>query len=623
MPPVFACPACLLLVLAFPGDEPAAERRLRAPSVGGRGESGPLDWVLEKVASGSDEWSLEKVHDEVSARLKDVASRITEVVGARPFAGGDLKGWLAPGFRSAGLAPGPLERVSLGAGLEVERGEARSEMREGAREGAPEGAAGAQPPEMAGAAFAEALGGLFEGAARLEKSKFKVFRIVPGAGPSEGVATRVLLEADGPAAAGGFFQLRAVWDLAWRREGDGWLLASLVPVSLERARLARRVFAEVTEEALGANPCYRDQLLVGVDAWRTRFDSSSGIDIYGHQGVSVGDFDSDGWEDLYLAQPAGLPNRLLRSRRDGTFEDVTEEAGVGVLDTTGGSLFADLDSDGDQDLVVVTSLETLLFENRGKGRFALPRPCGLETAGREGASSMGCTAADHDRDGDLDLYIFSYVFWAGAGSKTHSSYPYPYHDAQNGAPNFLFRNDGRLRFEDVTREVGLDANNRRFSLAASWCDYDADGDPDLYVANDFGKNNLYRNDGGAFRDVAEEAGVEDTGNGMSVTWEDYDNDGRMDLYVGNMWSSAGSRIAGQPGFGRTGDDLRTVYRRMARGNSLFRNLGGGRFEDVSIASGAYFGRWAWSCQFIDHDSDGREDLYVSNGFVTNEQPDDL
>jgi hypothetical protein len=123
--------------------------------------------------------------------------------------------------------------------------------------------------------------------------------------------------------------------------------------------------------------------------------------------------------------------------------------------------------------------------------------------------------------------------------------------------------------------------------------------------------------------VAGELGLEDTGNGMSATWEDYDADGRIDLYAGNMWSSAGNRIAQQPGFRRLGPELQALYRRMARGNSLFRNVGGGRFEDVSIASGAFFGRWAWSCQFLDHDADGREDLCIANGFITNESEDDL
>ena len=170
-------------------------------------------------------------------------------------------------------------------------------------------------------------------------------------------------------------------------------------------------------------------------------------------------------------------------------------------------------------------------------------------------------------------------------------------------------------------ESGLGVNNRRFSLAASWSDYDDDGDPDLYVANDFGKNNLYRNDGGKFLDVAEALGVEDTGNGMSVTWEDVDNDGHIDLYVGNMWSSAGNRLAFQSDFAN--ENLRPLYLRMARGNSLFRNLGDGRFEDITARGGASFGRWSWSAQFLDVDGDGREDLYVCNGFISNEIPDDL
>jgi hypothetical protein len=233
---------------------------------------------------------------------------------------------------------------------------------------------------------------------------------------------------------------------------------------------------------------------------------------------------------------------------------------------------------------------------------------------------MGCAVSDYDLDGDLDLYVYSYIFWAGAGSKAQSSYPYPYHDANNGAPNFLFRNDGDFRFVDVTDASGMDVNNRRFSLAASWCDYDDDGNPDLYVANDFGRNNLYRNRGdGTFSDVTKEAGVVDTANGMSVSWCDYNGDGLFDLYVGNMWSAAGSRLASRIS-GDAGGRLESVYRRMARGSSLFRNRGDGTFEDVSVETGASFGRWSWSSQFSDLDGDGRPDLYVANGFVSNASP---
>ena len=122
---------------------------------------------------------------------------------------------------------------------------------------------------------------------------------------------------------------------------------------------------------------------------------------------------------------------------------------------------------------------------------------------------IGCFATDFDGDGDVDLYGCKY------GSPNRNP-PLPYHDANNGTPNLMLRNDGYWRFTDVTREVGLDENNLRYSFAASWVDYDNDGDPDLYVANDFGRNNLYRNDGGQFTDVAGDAGVEDISAGMSV-----------------------------------------------------------------------------------------------------------
>jgi hypothetical protein len=593
-----------VLALGLPaaaGDDPP-EIRI---GPGAEAAKGPLDWVFEKVESRNDAWESEAVHDEIVARLKDLAERIA----ALDMTAESLGGLLAPGFRSGDPALEPWTAVHSGRGLEVMRG-------------APPGAAG--PRAMDPEGFAAALRAAFRGWEKGAKAKFKVFRIVPGGGESPRARSTVLLEADGTLPRKGFVQARAVWDVDWARGEGGWRIAELRPVSFERASLLDRPFTEVTAAALGGNASYAVQMLVGLDAWRMRLDAACGIDIYGHQGVSVGDYDGDGWEDLYVPQPAGLPNRLYRNRGDGAFEDVTDAAGVGVLDTTGGALFADLDGDADQDLIVVTPLEVLAFENGGKGRFERRTGTGLEKAGDDGASSMGAAAADYDRDGDLDLYVFSYVFWAGAGTKTHTSYPYPYHDANNGAPNHLLRNDGAWKFTDVTAASGMDENNRRFSLAASWCDHDDDGDPDLYVANDFGRNNLYRNEGGGrFRDVAAEAGVEDIGNGMSVAWEDYDADGRIDLYVGNMWSSAGNRLVDQPAFRKASTGIQEVYRRMARGNSLFRNLGGGRFEDVSEESGTTFGRWAWSSLFIDHDSDGREDLYVANGFVTNESHDDL
>ena len=120
--------------------------------------------------------------------------------------------------------------------------------------------------------------------------------------------------------------------------------------------------------------------------------------------------------------------------------------------------------------------------------------------------------------------------------------PLPYHDANNGERNRLYRNEGSWNFEDVTALVGLEDGNQRFSFAASWEDLDNDGDPDLYVANDFGRNNLYLNERGRFTDVAQSAGVEDISAGMGVTFSDYDRDGRFDIHVSNMFSSAGKRV---------------------------------------------------------------------------------
>ena len=172
--------------------------------------------------------------------------------------------------------------------------------------------------------------------------------------------------------------------------------------------------------------------------------------------------------------------------------------------------------------------------------------------------------------------------------------------------------------------MGLDHNNHRFSLACSWEDFDNDGDQDLYVANDFGRNNLYRNDGGKFSDVAAELNVEDMSAGMSVSWADCDNNSKMDLYVSNMWSSAGNRIAYQREFLRGSNDqsVRSKFQRHARGNSLFLNSND-KFTDISEASRTTMAGWAWSSTFADLNNDGWQDLIVANGYITQENQNDL
>src|SRR4029077_5796413 len=129
------------------------------------------------------------------------------------------------------------------------------------------------------------------------------------------------------------------------------------------------IFIDVTAQALGQTPSYKDQMLRGVDHWRTVLDGACGIDVYGNSGLAVGDFDNDGFDDIYVCQPAGLPNRLYRNRGDGTFEDITQSSGVGVLENSACALFADFDNDGLQDLMVVRANGPLLFLNQGGGKF--------------------------------------------------------------------------------------------------------------------------------------------------------------------------------------------------------------------------------------------------------------
>ncbi|HVS16995.1 MAG TPA: CRTAC1 family protein, partial [Planctomycetota bacterium] len=177
-----------------------------------------------------------------------------------------------------------------------------------------------------------------------------------------------------------------------------------------------------------------------------------------------------------------------------------------------------------------------------------------------------------------------------------------------------------------TAEAGFAADNAKFSLAATWVDFDLDGDMDLYVVNDFGRNNLFVNDGkGHFVDRAAELGLQDIGAGMGAAVADYDLDGDLDLYVTNMFSADGLRTARQERY-LSGRDpaARLDYVKHARGNSLLRNRGDGSFEDVTEASGTALGRWAWGAKFVDFDGDGWEDLFVPNGQTSSRRaPGDL
>ncbi len=411
-----------------------------------------------------------------------------------------------------------------------------------------------------------------------------------------------------------------LWKVSWR----GTELASFGPLEETRAMSDQPWFRDVTGSVFAGCSAFKDQLALGVPYWRARLDPASGIDIYGSNGIAVGDIDNDGVDEIYVCQPGGLPNKLFRFR-EGRFEDISEQWGVALLDDTSTALFLDLRNTGRQDLVVLRDSGPLLYLNEGT-HYRL-RDDAFRFAAIPQGGFTGMAAADYNRDGKLDLYLCTYVYFQ---SEAQYTYPVPYHDAQNGPPNFLFRNglavDGSGAFEDVTMESGINQNNNRFSFAPSWCDVDNNGWPDLYVANDFGRNNFYKNENGHFADVAAQAGIEDLGPGMSSCWFDYDGDGRPDLYVGNMWSAAGQRIAHSPHFApaQGSAEFAEAYRRHTAGNSLFRNNGNGTFENVTEAQQVAMGRWAWSSIGHDMNNDGVPEILVGCGMLSNiNRRDDL
>ncbi|MDC0936886.1 VCBS repeat-containing protein [Pirellulales bacterium] len=416
-------------------------------------------------------------------------------------------------------------------------------------------------------------------------------------------------------------QINAVWKCVWLSGSANQppKLERIEVADYEEASLARggaTLFSDCTEAAVGQIPAYPLQFSRGMDYWLGRLERRFNLSFHGNHGLAVGDANGDGREDMYICQTGGLPNRLLLQTAEGRFEDVSAKAGVDVLDFSRSALFLDLDDDGDQDLVIGLARQVLLMENQGDAKFALRN----SAASVVGATSLA--AADYDRDGDLDVYVCAYS--PGDNDAVSAQHPVPYHDANNGTPNVLLENQGDWQFRDVTADRGLDENNRRFSFAAAWEDYDNDGDLDLYVANDFGRNNLYRNDGNRFHDAAASAGVEDISAGMSASWSDYNQDGWFDLYVSNMFSSAGNRVAYQRRFKPEANaEVRAQFQRHARGNTLFENQGDGTFRDVSREADVTMGRWAWGSLFVDLNNDSREDLVVLNGYRTGHINDDL
>src|SRR5215472_17273310 len=551
----------------------------------------PLDEVLRYVPPGSDEYLTEKYASDVAQRLAQWGQQLKS--DARSST--ELKKFLSPSVRASSLAPQDETTLRSGYGVDAIRRTFPSE------------------PAMGRERFLEEFRSYLAPLKRLITAEFQIMAIGQTARAPLAVQIEIHYELVGSRKNTEREQRVGRWVTEWVLDSTGawqavrWRATSEV---LSRARLP--AFHEVTLQALGRTESYKNQLLRGTDYWRTVLDGASGIDVYGNTGVAAGDFDGDGFDDLYVSQPSGLPNRLYRNCGDGTFEDVTDKAGVGVLDGTACALFADFENRGHQDLLVVCASGPLLFRNQGNGKFQL-QPDAFRFATPPTGTFTHAAIADYDGDGRLDVYFCLYTYYLGL-DQYH--YPVPYFDARNGPPNFLFHNEGNGVFEDRTAAAGLHVENDRFSFACVWGQASPGNSPDLYVVNDFGRNNLYRNNGnGTFTAISAEAGVDDVGAGMSACWLDYDNDGHQDIYASGMWVAAGMRSGGQSHFhGKESEETRRLYRRHMLGNSLYRNLGNGKFQNQR--AGAEMGRWSWSCDSWDFDHDGFPDLYVADGYIT-------
>src|SRR5438105_192763 len=314
--------------------------------------------------------------------------------------------------------------------------------------------------------------------------------------------------------------------------------------------------------------------------------------------VSVADFNNDNWPDLYFTTSRfGAPNALYLNQHDGTFRNVAAEAGVADLNRPGegvsmGAVWGDYDNDGLEDLLVYRWGYPVLLHNLGNGKF---EDVTVQAGLRRWMNSNGAVWLDFDRDGLLDLYITGYFrsdvdLWH---LKTTHIMQESWDFASNGGKNLLFQNLGNGRFKDVTDSMGV--GSTRWTLAATAADFNDDGWPDLYLANDYGPEELFLNHEGKHFELARARLEDDSKSGMAVALGDVYNRDRHDVFVTNI---------SERGFLFQGNNLRINFLKEL-----------GRFDEVARGVVADAG-WAWGAQFGDLNNDGLLDLVVTNGFIS-------
>jgi hypothetical protein len=333
-------------------------------------------------------------------------------------------------------------------------------------------------------------------------------------------------------------------------------------------------------------------------------------------GVAFFDFDDDGWLDIFLVNgtrfettfdAASMPtNRLFKNNRDGTFTDVTVKAGLLRTGWGQGCCVGDYNNDGHDDLFVTYWGDCALYRNHGDGTFTdVANQAGVTTGGGKLPRwNTGCAFVDYDRDGHLDLFVANYIDFDVKTVPTPEGGTCLYKGLKvacgppglDGGKNILFHNNGDGTFTDVSAKAGILKTSGTYGLGVLAADFDDDGWPDIYVANDSTSSALYKNNhDGTFTEIAIEAGVAYGADGksqagMGVSAADYDGDGRLDIVKTNF----------------AGDT-----------SSLYHNLGNNTFDDTTFQAG--LGRntrfLGWGAAFLDFDNDGWPDILLCNGHV--------
>jgi hypothetical protein len=409
------------------------------------------------------------------------------------------------------------------------------------------------------------------------------------------------------------------------RELPPELAEPAVPAAaVEGAGAATPAAAAGSQRGVGGVVFTDSAAAAGVDFVHFRGRRSSQLPEDMGSGLAWGDYDGDGDPDLYVVNQAGpltlseeeaerspARARLFRNDGDGTFTDVTDAAGVGVGGWGMGAAWGDYDGDGDLDLFVTRYGTNLLFRNEGEGRFAdVSKETGV---GGPSGFWAGVSWADYDRDGDLDAYVCGYVRYTWEPDKVgQTSHQFqavvPYTLNPSSYPpieNLLLRNDGGV-FTDVAREAGVGNASGR-SLSASWCDFDGDGWPDLYVANDVSDNAMYHNLGdGTFGDISHSAWVADYRGAMGLGIGDWDRDGDFDMFITHWLAQEHGLYADESRSMKVTPDAPLRFVDQA---DLF---GVGQIGLDTIG---------WGTGFFDFDNDGRLDVYAVNGSTFQEESD--